>query len=110
MSDKKAPPVAVPPSLPETSSTGPISPVIQWVCPRCGSNDLGAGYLIDYSGKFDYIYLAPRRLKFRKLRNMLRPFRNLTKVDADVCRNCGMVILEINTEDFKEAEAKFGRS
>jgi hypothetical protein len=106
---EKAPPVAAPPSLPETQH-GVISPVARWVCPRCGSHDLGAAYLIDYSNKFDYVYLAPRRLKFRKLRTMWRPFKHLTKVDADVCRNCGMVILEVNTEDFKESEDRFGRS
>lgn len=111
MSDQppKPPPVNQPPSLPESDS-GPISPVARWVCPRCGSNDLGAAYLIDYSDKFDHIYLAPRRLKLKKLRNFLRPFKHLTKVDADVCRNCGMVILEVNTEDFQEAEDKFGKS
>lgn len=106
---KKPPPVAAPASLPETN-TGPISPVARWVCPRCGSDDLGAAYLIDYSDKFDNIYLAPRRLRIRKLRNMWRPFKHLTKVDADVCRNCGMVILEVNTREFSDAEDKFGRS
>lgn len=111
MSDEqqKPPPVSAPPSLPE-SNTGPVSPIARWVCPRCGSDDLGAGYLIDFGAKFDYIYLAPRRLRLRKLRNMFRPFKNLTKVDADICRNCGMVILEVNTDEFAEAEEKFGRS
>ncbi len=111
MSDQpqKPPPVSAPASLPE-SNTGPVSPVARWVCPRCGSDDLGAGYLIDFSDKFDYIYMAPRRLRLRKLRNMLRPFKHLTKVDADICRNCGMVILEVNTDDFAEAEEKFGHS
>lgn len=102
-------PVAPPPTLPEAQTTGPRSAVVSWACPRCGSNDLGAAYVIDYSGKFDHIYLAPRRLTLRKLRNMFRPFRHLTRVDADVCRNCGMVILEVNTGDFDEAERRYGR-
>lgn len=106
---EKPPPVSPPPSLPE-SNTGPVSPIARWVCPRCGSNDLGAGYLIDYSDKFDFVYLAPRRLNIKRLRNFLRPFRHLTKVDADVCRNCGMVILEVNTEEFADAEEKYGQS
>lgn len=106
---QKPPPVSPPPSIPETDS-GPIAPVARWVCPRCGSDDLAAGYLIDYSDKFDYVYLAPRRLKLKRLRNFWRPFKHLTKVDADVCRNCGMVILEVDTESFQEAEEKFGKS
>jgi hypothetical protein len=65
--------------------------------------------LVDYGEKFQNIYIAPRRLKLKRLRTMLRPFRHLVKVDADVCRNCGMVILEINTEDFQEAEEKFSK-
>lgn len=109
MSDKPLP-LSPPPSLPE-GHTGPMmSAVARWVCPRCGSDDLGAAYLVDYGERFQHVYLAPRRLKFKKLRNMLRPFRNLTKVDADVCRNCGMVILEVSTEDFADAEDRYGRS
>lgn len=102
-------PVAPPPTLPEAQTTGPRFAGSSWACPRCGSSDLGAAYVIDYSGKFDHIYLAPRRLTIRKLRNMFRPFRNLTRVEADVCRNCGMVILEVNADDFDEAERRFGR-
>lgn len=109
MSEQSSPPLSPPPSLPE--ETGPIVHLKhRWVCPRCGADDLAAGYLVDYGEKFQHIYLAPRRLKFKRLRHMLRPFRNLTKVNADVCRNCGMVILEVDTEEFEEAEERFGRS
>jgi RNA polymerase subunit RPABC4/transcription elongation factor Spt4 len=101
-------PFSAPSSLPE-GATSPMMPVNRWPCPRCGSDDLASAYLIDYSHKFDYVYLAPRRLKLKRLRNMLRPFRNLIRVDADVCRNCGSVILRVNTEDFEEAERRFDR-
>lgn len=104
------PPVS-PPPLPE--ETGPSSPLRlnrRWVCPRCGSDDLASAYMVDYGETFQNVYLAPRRLKIKRLRNMLRPMKHLTKVDADVCRHCGMVILEVNTEEFEEAEEKFGRS
>ncbi len=106
----KSPPLAPPPSLPEEQANPVIVVRPRWICPRCGSDDLAAGYLVDYSDKFQNVYLAPRRLKIKRLRNLLRPFRNLTKVDADICRNCGMVILEVNTEEFEEAERRFGRS
>lgn len=106
----KAPPLPPPPSLPEESPHTTANVARRWVCPRCGSDDLAAGYLVDYGEKFQHVYLAPRRLKIKKLRNIMRPFRNLTKVDADVCRNCGMVILEVNTDEFGEAEERFGKS
>ena len=108
MSDKPLP-LSPPPLLPEERKSVARMGA-SWVCPRCGSEDLGAGYLVDYGEKFQHIYLAPRRLKIKRLRNFLRPFRNLTKVDADICRNCGMVILEVNTDEFEEAEQRFGRS
>ncbi len=106
---EKTPPLPPPPSLPE-ESPGATRVSRRWVCPRCGSDDLAAAYLVDYGEKFQHVYLAPRRLKIKKLRNILRPFRSLTKVDADVCRECGMVILEVNTNEFAEAEERFGRS
>lgn len=108
MSDKPLP-VSPPPSLPESTQQTNISPLRHWVCPRCGSEDLASGYLVDYGEKFQHVYLAPRRLRLKRLRSLLRPFRYLVQVDADVCRNCGMVILEINTEDFADAEVRFGR-
>lgn len=101
-----SPPVAPPPVLPESQTT---SVSTHWGCPRCGSDNLTSGYLVDYGEKFQNVYLAPRRLKLKKLRTMLRPFRHLVKVDADVCRNCGMVILEVNTDDFEEAEERFSK-
>ncbi|PJF43827.1 MAG: hypothetical protein CUN55_07070 [Phototrophicales bacterium] len=111
MSDHIPPTVSPPPSLPEdTRTTGAVRFHRRWECPRCGSDDLASAYLLDYGDGFQPVYLAPRRLKIKRLRNFLRPFKHLTKVDADVCRTCGMVILEVNTEEFEEAEKRFGRS
>jgi uncharacterized protein (DUF983 family) len=105
---EKVPPVTPPASVPE--GRGPISPRAQWGCPRCGSTDLASTYLVDYSESFGNIYLAPKGLTLRKLNGWFsRPFRTLTKVYADTCRNCGMVILEVNTEDLAVAEKRFGR-
>ncbi|NJL95910.1 MAG: hypothetical protein HC915_20360 [Anaerolineae bacterium] len=78
-------------------------------CPRCGSTDLASTYLVDYSEQFSNIYLAPKSLTLRRLNRLLRPFKALTKVYADTCRNCGMVILGVNTEDLEEAERRFGK-
>lgn len=103
-------PVVPPPSLPEENPTGVVMTMRRWGCPRCGSHDLAAGYVVDQGDEFHHVYLAPRRLKLSRLRNMLRPQRHLTKVDADVCRNCGMVILQINIQEFMDAEERFGRS
>ncbi|KAB2903405.1 MAG: hypothetical protein F9K27_12920 [Anaerolineae bacterium] len=101
------PPLVAPVSVPE--GHGPISPRTQWACPRCGSTDLASTYLVDYSDNFGNVYLAPKGLRLRKLRRLFRPFKALTVVYADTCRNCGMVILEVNTEDLAEAERRFGR-
>lgn len=111
MSDtSKSLPVVPPPSLPEENPSHAGGTAKRWGCPRCGSHDLAAGYVVDQGEEFHHVYLAPRRLKLRRLRNMLRPQRYLTKVDADVCRNCGMVILQINIQDFMDTEERFGRS
>jgi len=100
--------IAPPVSLPE-GGTGSISPVVQWRCPRCGSTDLAAAYLIDYSDKFRQLQLAPRALKLPKIARLLRPFRRLIKVNAQVCRNCGAVTLEVDPDDFTDAEHRYGR-
>lgn len=107
MAQEKAPPVSPPAVIPEGG--GPINPRAQWACPRCGSTDLASTYLVDYSTKFDNVYLAPKGLTLRKLASLLRPFKALTRVDADTCRNCGMVILEVNTDALADAEHRFGR-
>jgi len=106
--EQKSPPVAPPAALPE--GRGPVSPRVQWGCPRCGSTDLASTYLVDYSNEFGNVYLAPKGLSLRRLNGwLLRPFRALTKVYADTCRNCGMVILEVNTDDLADAERRFGK-
>lgn len=100
--------VAPPLSLPETGITA-TGPVYQWRCVRCGSTDRASAYLVDYSDKFRQLHLAPRALKLPKISRMLRPFRNMLKVNAQVCRNCGAVTLEVSPDDLAEAERKFGR-
>jgi hypothetical protein len=103
------PPTVAPPlSIPEAgAATIPVT--VQWRCPRCGSPDLASAYLIDYSDKFRQLQLAPKALKLNKITRMLRPFRRLLKVSAQVCRNCGAVTLEVDPEEFREAEAHYGR-
>lgn len=82
---------------------------IQWQCPRCGSTDLGSAYLIDYSDKFRHLQLAPKALKLPRIARFMRPFRRLVRVNAQVCRNCGAVTLEVDPDEFREAERRFGR-
>jgi ribosomal protein S27AE len=104
----KPPTIAPPLSIPEGATT-PTGTTLQWHCSRCGSTDLASGYMIDYSDKFRQLQLAPKALKLKKLTGMLRPFHNLVKVNAQVCRRCGAVTLEVNPEDFAEAERRYGR-
>jgi uncharacterized protein (DUF983 family) len=111
MSDQRdffPPTVAPPASIPE-AGTVTRATSIQWRCPRCGSTDLASAYLIDYSDKFRQLQLAPKALKLGRIGRLLRPFRRLVKVGAQVCRNCGAVTLEVDPEDFAEAENRYGR-
>ena len=112
MSDhfRTPPPTVAPPlSLPEAgNATRPA--VIQWQCTRCGSTDLASAYTVDYADeRFRPQKLAPRALKLRKIARMLRPFLNLVTINAQVCRNCGYVMLEVNPDEFATAEEKYGR-
>ena len=100
--------VAPPLTIPE-AGTAAMPASIQWQCPRCGSTDLGNGYLIDYSDKFRQLRLAPKALKLPKIVRMMRPFRKLLPVNAQVCRNCGAVLLEVDPDEFIDAEERYGR-
>lgn len=100
--------IAPPLSIPEGSTT-PVGTTLQWRCSRCGSTDLASAYMIDYSDKFRQLHLAPKALKLGKIARMWRPFRNMVKVNAQVCRKCGAVTLEVDPEDFGEAERRYGR-
>jgi len=102
------PTVAPPVSIPEAgrASLGGSHP---WQCPRCGSTDLASAYLVDYSDKFRQLQLAPRALKLARVSRMLRPFKRLVNVGAQVCRDCGAVTLEVDPAEFADAERKYGR-
>ena len=100
--------VAPPISIPEGGSARP-TPLHPWLCPRCGSTDLASAYLIDYSDKFRQLQLAPRALKLSRISRMLRPFKRLVNVGAQVCRHCGAITLEVNPDEFAEVERKYGR-
>lgn len=104
------PTVAPPVSIPE----GDISPLLRrpgWQCPRCGSPDLASAYLVESGDdyKWQNLRLAPRALKLPRIRRMLRPLRNLVSISAQVCRHCGLVIPEVDPQEFAEAERKYGR-
>lgn len=103
------PPTVAPPiSIPEAGPVpGGVS--MQWQCVRCGSTDLASAYLIDYSDKFRQLQLAPKALKLNKISRLLRPFHRMVKVNAQVCRQCGAVLLEVDPDDFAEAERRYGR-
>jgi RNA polymerase subunit RPABC4/transcription elongation factor Spt4 len=106
MSENTPSTVAPPLSIPEA---GTALRGHHWQCPRCGSTDLASGYLIDYSDKFRQLQLAPRALKLSRISRMLRPFSRLVNVGAQVCRHCGAVTLEVDPDEFAEAERKYGR-
>lgn len=106
MSEITPPTVAPPLSIPEA---GAALRGHHWQCPRCGSTDLASAYLVDYSDKFRQLQLAPRALKIGRISRMLRPFARLVNVGAQVCRHCGAVVLQVDPDEFAEAERKYGR-
>jgi len=80
-----------------------------WQCPRCGSPDLASAYPIDYSDKFRQMQLAPRSLKLARISRLLRPFRRMVNISARVCRDCGLVMFEVDPDEFAEAERRFSQ-
>jgi hypothetical protein len=75
-------------------------------CPRCGGQDFVSGQLLSYGGRFRPAYYKPRRLSFFRLNNLLRPFRALAEVEALVCRTCGLVLCQVDTERLARIEPR----
>lgn len=102
------PPVVVPPiSIPEGDTIGMR---LRWTCLRCGSGDLASAYLLEFADdKFRSTRIAPKGLKLTRIARMMRPYKQLLPVTAIVCRDCGAVQLEVDPEEFKEMERKYGR-
>lgn len=109
--DHNPPPTVAPPaSIPE-ADTSPMLIQPGWQCPRCGSPDLASAYLVESGDEFKWhnLQIAPRALKLKKIRRMLRPFQRLVNVSAQVCRNCGYLMPEVDPDEFAEAERRYGQ-
>ncbi len=78
------------------------------LCPRCGYADFGAGTVITYNGGFHPAYFKPARLTFRRLSWLWRPFRAIVELEAQVCRQCGLVMLQVNTDKLRQVEKRSG--
>jgi DNA-directed RNA polymerase subunit RPC12/RpoP len=78
----------------------------RFVCVRCGSRNLTRGYVVDYSDRFEQVHFAPKRVALTWLNSLLnlRPWKRLIKLDAVACRDCGAVLLEIDTAALRRAE------
>ncbi|GAB4573014.1 MAG: hypothetical protein Kow0077_14090 [Anaerolineae bacterium] len=79
-------------------------------CPRCGESSFSKGTVITYGGDFRPAFFKPAALSLRRLRNLLRPFRSLIEVEAQVCRHCGLVTLQVDVDALRRIEQKHGRS
>ena len=88
------------PAVPQPAGVG--------VCPRCGGADFGKGGLVTYGTRFRPAYYRPSRFSLRRLHNALFPFRNLVEVEAQVCRACGLVLLQVDTERLEQIERRSG--
>lgn len=77
-------------------------------CARCGSTNLGSGALLTYGDRFRPAYYRPSRLSIRRLHNLLRPFRAVVEVQAKVCRECGLLALQVNPQKLKQIEKQSG--
>ena len=79
-----------------------------FVCVRCGSRNLADGYIVDFGEKFQQVHFAPKRVSLRWLNSILalRPWKNLAKLDAVACRDCGAVLLTVLPEELRRAERR----
>ncbi len=77
-----------------------------FVCVRCGSNNLAKGYIVDQGDKFEQSHFAPERITLRFLNSLraLRPWRSLAKLNAEACRDCGAVMLVVDPSELRRAE------
>ncbi len=78
------------------------------VCVRCGSANLTKGYVVDFGDKFRHIHFAPKRMSTRRLNSLwtLRPFNRLARLDAVACRDCGAVLLTVDTDELRKSERR----
>lgn len=80
-----------------------------FVCVRCGSTNIGHGTIIEFTGhRFEDIRFAPKRISLRFLNSILslRPRSRLMKMDAEVCRDCGAILLTVDTEELRRIERR----
>ncbi|HLY27584.1 MAG TPA: hypothetical protein VKQ72_14665 [Aggregatilineales bacterium] len=77
-----------------------------FACVRCGSRNIAKGYIVDYGDKFDQTHFAPQRVTLRFLNSIraLRPWRSLAKLNAEACRDCGLVMIVVDPSELRRAE------
>jgi hypothetical protein len=92
------PPAPMPPGGPRPQPYGPGR------CPRCGGEDLTRGLLLTYDSRFRPAYYKPGRLSFFRLNSLLRPFKRLAQVEALACRQCGMVLFQVDPAQLNRIE------
>jgi len=73
-------------------------------CPRCGGENLTRGLLLTYDTRFHPAYYKPGRLSFFRLNSLLRPFKRLAQVEALACRQCGMVLFQVDPDQLNRIE------
>ncbi|GAB4547829.1 MAG: hypothetical protein OHK0023_09750 [Anaerolineae bacterium] len=81
----------------------------KFVCVRCGSANLTRGMIVDYSGtQFEQVNFVLRRVPLNWLNSVFnfRPRRQLLKLDAVACRDCGAVLLTIDPDALRRAERR----
>ncbi|MBN1286521.1 MAG: hypothetical protein JXB47_14070 [Anaerolineae bacterium] len=76
-------------------------------CARCGSKNLGKGYILTNSPNFRPAAFAPRRLTPRRARWAVRLWQNTLEVEAIVCRDCGHLMLGVDPGKLKQIEQKY---
>lgn len=89
------------------SSQEPPFPVDAPVCPRCGSENLGKGYILFDKPNFRPAPFAPKQFTPGRARRALRVWHHTLDIEAEVCRDCGYLMLSVDPDTLQEVEKKF---
>jgi hypothetical protein len=83
------------------------SPAATAQCPRCGSANLGRGYILTDRPNFRPAHFVTKGLSLPRLRRLFRFGRNTLEIECAVCRSCGYLMLEVDPKKLEQVEHRY---